>query len=76
MIKRFFTWASNKFKPNKPKREIFPNSYEVWISVDHPQVIGHVTSFPMLIDANSKQHAREQLRTKLTFFIGGARKIN
>lgn len=72
----FFVRAFARFFRAKEKLKVFPNKYQVWVSVDHPRVIGHVTSFPILIDANDKNHARRQLREQLTFFIGGARKIN
>jgi hypothetical protein len=69
---KFFNYIRGK---KTPDAKVYPRKFLITVFVDHPRILGHVSSFRIAIDGYDKAHARQQLRKELSFFIGGAAEI-
>ena len=65
----------SKFRRAQKHTASFPATYIVVVHVEHPNMSGHVHSFPITIDAHDKAHALERLRKELTFKFDRPKKL-
>lgn len=72
-FKRLFDYLRGH-RGEKREVKLYPNTYQVMVSLDHPRIIGHIITCEVRIDAHDKRHARMQLARELQVKIGKARR--